>query len=203
MSWEQADDGRLFAPATLRNRGALLDLMQAHLPAHGTVVEIASGSGEHVVHFARAFPNLTFLPSDPDADARRSIDAWVAHEAVSNIEAARAIDVTADTLPHANGVLCINMIHIAPWAATVGLVERAAAALPADGVLILYGPFKRSGAQISESNAAFDASLRARDSRWGVRDLEAVSDVAQGAGFGAPDVIEMPANNLGVVWRRS
>jgi hypothetical protein len=192
-------DPRRFAPAAARNRDAILAVLRDVLPARGTVLEVASGSGEHAIHFAAAFPGLVFQPSDPDADARASIDAWAA--GAPNVRPAIALDAAAAwPALRADVVLCINMIHIAPWAACEGLV-RGAAAL--DAMLVLYGPFRRGGRHTAPSNAEFDASLRARDPAWGVRDIDAVAALAAAAGFAAPEVTEMPANNLTVVFRRA
>lgn len=192
-------DPRRYAPAAARNRDAILAVLRGVLPGQGTVLEVASGSGEHAIHFAAALPGLVFRPSDPDADARASIDAWAA--GAPNIRPAIALDAAADwPALQADVVLCINMIHIAPWAACEGLV-RGAAALGA--MLALYGPFMRGGRHTAPSNAEFDASLRARDPAWGVRDLGAVAALAAAHGFGPPEVMEMPANNLTVVFRRA
>jgi SAM-dependent methyltransferase len=197
-------DDRLYAPATGRNRAAILDVLRAALPSKGHVLEIASGSGEHVVHFARALPLLTFQPTDLNAAARRSIAAWVEAEGLTNVEAPIALDAMSATWPvtAADAVLCINMIHIAPWSAAEGLIAGAASILPPDGVLYLYGPYRRGGAHTAPSNEAFDRDLRGRDPAWGVRDLEAVAALAERAGFGEPAITPMPANNLSLVFRR-
>jgi hypothetical protein len=170
------------------------------------VLEVASGTGEHASHFAAALPGLVFQPSDPDPEARASVDAWVAEARLPNLRAALALDVAAPGWEHAAGgadaVLCINMVHIAPWAATEGLLRGAARLLPSGGVLCLYGPFRREGRDTAPSNAAFDAQLRACDPAWGVRDLEAVTAEATARSFAAPAVEAMPANNLFVVFRR-
>lgn len=198
-------DARLYAPATARNRGPILDVLRRHLPARGLVLEVASGSGEHVVHFAQAFPDLLFLPSDPEPDACASIDAWRAEHGLPNVRPAIALDATAETWPIdvADAVLCINMVHIAPWAAAEGLVRGAARLLPPAGVLYLYGPYKRSGRHTAPSNDAFDRSLRAQNAAWGVRDLEAVAALVAAAGFGQPTIEQMPANNLSLVFRKA
>ncbi|MBP0465698.1 DUF938 domain-containing protein [Roseomonas sp. PWR1] len=194
-------DLRRRAPAAARNRDPILAALRPRLPAAGLVLEVASGSGEHAIHFAAALPGLAFQPSDADPEARASIDAWAAEAALPNIRPAIALD--AATLPWpvaaADAVLCINMIHIAPWAACEGLV-RGAAGLGA--TLVLYGPFRRGGAHTAPSNEAFDADLRARDPSWGVRDLEAVAALAAGQGFAAQEIVAMPANNLMLVFRR-
>jgi SAM-dependent methyltransferase len=199
------DDIRRYAPATVRNRGPILEVLRRHLPRHGLVLEIASGSGEHITHFAvgLASGGLMFQPSDPDAAARASIDAWVRELGDSTIRPALALDAAADSWPvaQADVVLCINMSHIAPWAATVGLLRGAARILPSGGLLYLYGPYRRGGDMVP-SNQAFDESLRAQNPAWGIRDLEAVAALAAGHGFAAPIVEEMPANNLSVLFRR-
>ena len=192
---------RRHAPATLRNREAILAVLRPALPATGLVLEVASGSGEHCAFLAAALPGLTFQPSDPDPDARASTDAWCPGQA--NIRPALALDA-AGAWPalRAQAVLCINMVHISPWAATLGLLRQAAAVLPAGAPLYLYGPYREGGAHTAESNAAFDASLRERNPAWGVRDLEAVAEAAAAQGFGAPAVTRMPANNLSLLFRR-
>jgi hypothetical protein len=206
-------DARLYAPATQRNREPIVDVLHRHLPTRGLVLEIASGSGEHVVHFAAALgPELVFQPSDPDAGARASIDAWVASAGPMNVQPALALDASKDDWPiaEADAVVCINMIHISPWTATVGLMRGAARVLRAsvvpgqrvtDKVLYLYGPYKREGRHTAPSNEAFDAGLRERNPLWGVRDLEVVSALAAEHGFEPPVIVAMPANNLSVIFR--
>lgn len=200
----QAGDARLFAPATQRNRDAILAVLKTELPPTGLVLEIASGSGEHCLHFAAALPALTFQPSDPSGDALASIAAWTRDSGATNVLAPLALDVTAQPWPiaAADAILCINMIHIAPWAATLALLEQAGRILPAGAPLYLYGPFRRPGRELEPGNTAFDASLRERDPAWGLRDLGAVATCAAGAGFHEPKVIEMPADNLSLVFRR-
>ena len=198
-------DARLFAPSAARNRDPIWVVLRPELPARGLVLEVASGSGEHTVHFADlAGPSLVFQPSDPAAQARASIDAWAAATGLPNILPAVALDAAADVWPiaRADVVTCINMVHISPWTSAMGLVRGAARVLPAGGLLFLYGPYKRDGGHTAPSNAAFDADLRRRNPAWGVRDLEAVADLATVAGFAAPAVAEMPANNLCVLFRR-
>jgi SAM-dependent methyltransferase len=193
------EDPRRFAPATLRNRDPLLAALRPLLPAQGLVLEVASGSGEHCAHFAAGLSGLDFQPSDPDAANRASIDAWCT--GLANARPALALDATAPwPALRVDAVLCINMIHIAPWSATIGLLHGAAAVLGAGAPLILYGPFRRAGVPTAPSNEEFDASLRARDPAWGLRALEEVAAAA--TGFAAPQVIEMPANNLTVLFRR-
>jgi hypothetical protein len=194
-------DPRRHAPATLRNREPLLATLRRHLPATGLVLEIASGTGEHAGFLAAALPHLAFQPTERDAEALPGIDAWAA--GLANIRPAILLDATEPGWPAADAVLCVNMIHIAPWAATPGLMRGAAASLPPGGPLILYGPFKRGGAHTAPGNAAFDADLRARDPAWGLRDLEAVAEAAAAEGFAPPIVEPMPANNLTLVFHRS
>ncbi|WP_439599415.1 DUF938 domain-containing protein [Falsiroseomonas sp.] len=202
MSDMPPGDARRIAPAAARNRDPILAALRPLLPAAGLVLEVASGSGEHAAHFAAALPGLHFQPSDPDPANRASIDAWCA--GAPNIRPALALDAMAPDWPlaAADAVLCINMIHIAPWAATPGLLRGAARILPPGGPLVLYGPYLRDGVATAPSNLDFDASLRARDPAWGLRRLEEVAAAAAAAGFGPPAVTEMPANNLLVAFRR-
>jgi len=201
---EPMEDARRFAPAVARNKAAITEVLARHLPQAGVVLEIASGSGEHALHFAAQFPALTFQPSDPDAACRASIAAWQGEAQHANLLPPLALDVMAETWPvqRADVVLCINMIHIAPWGVTGALMRGAARLLPAGGLLILYGPFRQGGQHTAPSNAEFDASLRAQDAGWGVRDLEAVAAEAEIAGFAAPLIEAMPANNLSLIFRR-
>ncbi len=206
-------DAKLHAPATERNRAPILDVLRRYMPQRGLVLEIASGSGEHVVHFAAALgPHLVFQPTDADAGARASVDAWVASQHLANVRPALRLDAASETWPieAADAVVCINMIHISPWTATVGLMRGAARVLresmrpgqqASDKVLYLYGPYKRDGRHTAPSNDAFDAGLRERNPLWGVRDLEAVSAMAVKHGFGPPVIEPMPANNLSVIFR--
>ncbi len=212
--WDPADapadaDRRLHAPAAARNRDAILSVLRTLLPQAGTVLEIASGSGEHAVHFAQALPALRFQPSDPAPEALDSIAAWTAQSGTTNVLPPLRLDAAdpdwpATLLPGPApaAILCINMIHIAPWAATEGLLRGAGALLPAGTQLILYGPFRRPGRPLEPGNAAFDESLRERNPAFGLRDLGAVTALAVAAGFAEPEVIEMPANNLSVILRR-
>ena len=192
------------APAATRNRQPILDVLQPHLPEKGLVLEIASGTGEHVVHYAAARPGLTFQPSDPDAGARASVDDWVRTLGLGNVKPALEIDVTRETWPveRADAVLCCNMIHIAPWEAAVGLVTGAGRLVPSGGLLFLYGPYRRGGRHTAPSNEAFDSDLKRRKPAWGVRDLEAVIELAELHGFSAPEIVEMPANNLSLLFKR-
>ena len=196
------DTARLHAPATLRNRDALLTALRPLLPGAGLVLEVASGTGEHATHLAAALPDLQFQPTDPAEEHRASIDAWT--DGLPNVRPALALDAAAAAWPvaRADFVLCVNMIHIAPWSAAEGLVAGAARVLPPGGTLALYGPFRRDGEHMAPSNAAFDAGLRAQNPAWGVRDLDDVAALAAAAGFGQPGITPMPANNLLVSFQR-
>jgi hypothetical protein len=199
------DDARRYAPAVARNREPILEVLRPYLPSRGLVLEVASGTGEHVTHFAKeSDADLIFQPSDPDRGARASIDAWTAALGLRNIKQAIALDAASEVWPIAcsDSVLCINMIHITPWAATVGLMRGAAAVLPPGGLLYIYGPFRRAGRHTAPSNEAFDRDLRTRDPAWGVRDIEAVAALAEAHGFAEPLVKEMPANNLSLIFQR-
>lgn len=197
-------DHRLQYPATLRNRDVILGVLRGILPASGVVLEIASGSGEHVVHFANALPGLTFQPSDPEPEAVRSIAAWIQDSGATNIRSPLILDASATNWPvnTADAVLCINMIHISPWYATEGLMRGAARVLKNGAPLYLYGPYRQTGIATAPSNEAFDDSLKSRNAEWGLRDLDTVAELARSVGFSAPQIIQMPANNLSVVFRR-
>ena len=191
------------APAALRNREPIREVLAQHLPQAGTVLTIAEGSGEHAVHFARSFPALTWQPSDIDPEALASIAAWREETALPNLATPIQLDVTAADWPiaHADAITCINMVHISPWDATLGLFAGAARTLASGAMLYLYGPYRFDGTFTAPSNEAFDASLRARDPRWGVRD---VSDLQTAATcFALRAVVEMPANNHSLVFRRN
>jgi SAM-dependent methyltransferase len=197
--------GGLHAAATERNREPILQVLGRVLPPAGLVLEIASGTGQHAAFFARAFPALRWQPSDIAPAHLASIRAWSAAAAADNLAPPVVLDVERHPWPvaAADAVVNINMLHIAPWSAAAALVQGAARLLPPDGVLYLYGPFKRGGQHTAESNQRFDERLRAEDSRWGVRDLDDVERLATAAGFGPPEVIAMPANNLSLVFRRA
>ena len=198
-------DHRRSAPAAARNAEPIADVLRAVLPPRGLVLEIASGSGEHALHFARAFPGLLFQPSDPEPAALRSIHAWRAEAGLFNLLPALALDVRAAEWPiaAADAILCINMIHISPWAATAGLMRGAARLLAPGAPLYLYGPYRQAGVGTSPSNEAFDESLRSRNSEWGLRNLEDVIAEAQAKGFGLDSIVPMPANNLSVILRKN
>lgn len=198
-------DARLQAPSAQRNRDAILAVLRDVLPAAGLVLEIASGSGEHALHFARALPSLVFQPSDPSPQARASIAAWIAESGSANIRQPLDLDAAGDAWPALApaAILCINMIHIAPWAAAEGLFRQAGAVLPGGALLYLYGPFRRPDRPLEPGNVAFDESLRRRNPEWGLRDLAEVTALAEVNGFAAPEVVEMPANNLSLIFRKA
>lgn len=197
-------DARRMAPATERNREPILAVLREVLPATGTVLEIASGTGQHAVHFAAALPGVTWQPSDPDAASRASIAAWTAHAGLTNVRAPLALDVRVQPwgLEQADAMVCINMIHISPWASAEALFAGAGAVLSAGGVLYLYGPYRRDGAHTAPSNVAFDAQLRAANPEWGVREMEAVIALGAAQGLRCDAPIPMPANNFSLVFRR-
>lgn len=206
--WMPGDGGaadKRHAPATLRNRDAIAAVLADWLPASGTVLEVASGSGEHVVHFAAAFPHLDWQPSDPDPAGLTSIAAYRAEAALANIAPPVALDAASATWPAdlAAAILCINMVHISPWEATLGLFAGAARLLAPGAPLILYGPYIEPDVPTAESNLAFDASLRARDPAWGLRDTDTVKAAAATAGLAFAGRRAMPANNLMLLFRRT
>ncbi len=196
---------RLFAPATQRNRQPILDVLSRVLPGSGRVLEVASGSGEHALWFAQHLRPLIWQPSDPDPACRRSIAAHAAHAGLATIEAPLDLDAAAARWPieTADAVVCINMTHIAPWEATEGLVAGAARILPYEGPLYLYGPYKRGGHHTAPSNVAFDASLRGHNPDWGLRNVEDLAELAATQGLVLREVVEMPANNLSLVFERT
>jgi SAM-dependent methyltransferase len=202
---EKRADGKWFTDTAERNKGPILDVLSRVLPKRGVVLEIASGTGQHVVHFAKALPGLTWQPSDPDPELFASIALRVREEKLANINPPIELDVTRLPWPlqAADAVVCINMIHVAPWSATLALLEGTKALLAAGHVLFLYGPYRRSGQHTSKSNEQFDSDLRAHDPAWGVRDLEGVSKAAASSGFVLAEIVEMPANNLSVVFKRT
>lgn len=192
------------APATLRNRDAIVAVLADWLPASGTILEVASGSGEHVVHFAAAFPQLDWQPSDPDPAGLASIEARRADAALPNVAPPLALDAAARDWPvdSVDAILCINMVHISEWAATVGLFTQSAKLLQKGAPLILYGPYFRKDHPTAPSNLAFDESLRARNAGWGVRWLDEVTELAETKRFSLAEVREMPANNLMLLYRQ-
>jgi hypothetical protein len=195
---------RLVSPSAERNRAPISEVLSQVLPERGVVLEISSGTGQHVVHFARAMPNLIWQPSERDDDCLRSIVAWLSAEQLPNVCPPLHLDVSASPWPitSAAALVCINMIHIAPWSAAQALFRGGEGLLSGGGVACLYGPFRRQGRHTSPSNEAFDELLRRQDPDWGVRDLDEVSRLADTVGFDLLQTHEMPSNNLTVVFRK-
>ena len=192
--------GRRFAPATDRNRGAIADILRRVLPAQGVVLEIACGSGQHAAYIAPQLPGLTWQPTDPDPEACASADAWAA--GATNI--ARALILEAERpwpVAHADAIVCINMVHIAPWSASVALLAGAGRCLPPGGILYLYGPYRFGDTPLAPSNESFDASLKSRDPRWGLRDVSALTSLAAANGLSLIEAVAMPANNHSLIFR--
>jgi SAM-dependent methyltransferase len=198
-------EARRSAPHVARNAAPIIEVLRRVLPAAGLVLEIASGSGEHAVHFARAFPRLRFQPSDPDSQALGSIRAWRLAEGPQNLLEPIQLDAAAYPWPveQADAVLCINMIHISPWAATEGLMRGAGQLLTPGAPLYLYGPYRQQGVETAPSNEAFDLSLKSRNPEWGLRLLEDVVAEASRHRLMLGSVVPMPANNLSVVLRKA
>jgi len=195
--------GKRHAPATERNRDAILAVLRDELPSSGLVLEVASGSGQHVVHFAAALPALDWQPSDPDPAALVSIESWRQEVGLPNVRPPLRLDASADwPVERADAILCVNMVHISPWEATLGLMKGAGAVLPPGGLLYLYGPYLRENVETAPSNLAFDASLKARDPQWGLRRVEDVIAAATDEGLVFRRLLEMPANNLSLIFRR-
>jgi hypothetical protein len=197
-------DPRRWAPHVARNAEPIGQVLREVLPAQGLVLEVASGTGEHALHFARAFPALAWQPSDPDPLALRSIAAWRAEADLPNLRAPLQLDASSDDWPvaAADALLCINMVHISPWSATEGLMRGAGRVLAVGAPLVLYGAYRRAAVPTAPSNEAFDRSLKARDPAWGLRDLEAVQAEAARNGLAFERLFEMPANNLIAVFRK-
>ncbi|WP_341648521.1 DUF938 domain-containing protein [Thauera humireducens] len=197
-------DRRQFSPSAARNRDPILAVLQRVLPDAGLVLELGSGTGEHAMHFARHLPALRWQPSDADPAAMGSIADWAAHSALANVLSPLCFDLAASPWPvdAADAIVAINVLHYSPWQSTPALFAGAAAVLPAGGVVVCYGPYRRGGAHTAPSNADFDDWLRSVDPRFAVRDLEAVEAEAQRCGFRLDEVIDMPANNFSLVFRR-
>jgi len=201
-------DARLFFPATVRNREAIAAVLLEWLPSEGLVLEVASGSGEHAVFFQQQFPGVLWQSSDPDPVHLASIQAWRVHQGLADhMPDPFALDVldqpwSIQSETPVSAIVAINLIHIAPWPCCVALVTEAARLLPPDAPLVLYGPFRRGGVHCSDSNVAFDQSLRSRNPEWGVRDIEAVEALARDLGFTSMQIRDMPANNLAVAFHR-
>ncbi|UOR09936.1 class I SAM-dependent methyltransferase [Qipengyuania flava] len=192
------------APATARNSEPLAEVLAEELPDRGLVLEVASGSGEHAVFLARQFPALEWQPSDVDLEALASVDAWAAEAAVANLRPAIALDAAQANWPiaAADAVLCVNMVHISPWSAAVGLFTGAGWILTSGAPLMLYGPFIEPGRETAPSNLAFDQSLKQRNSEWGLRSTADLDALAADHGLRRTARHAMPANNLVLVYRR-
>jgi len=195
---------RLFYPATERNREPILDVLKTVMPDQGHILELASGSGEHVIHFAGYFKALTWQPSDLEDEALKSIQSWIQHKELSNVHPPLKLNTTEPQWPleTADAILCINMIHISPWQATIGLMDKASKLLPKGGFLYLYGPFRVDGKQTSPSNEAFDGWLKEKDTRFGVRDMAEVESLANQQGLKLNQKIPMPSNNFSLVFHK-
>lgn len=200
-----SDGARRSAPAALRNREPIAAVLREWLPARGSVLEIASGSGEHAVYFALEFPQLDWQPSDIDPAALASIDARQADAGLPNLRAPIMLNAVAPVWPiaHADAVLSLNMVHISAWPAALGLLAGAARLLEPGAPLILYGPWLEDGVAPAPSNLAFDADLRARDLQWGLRRVEDFAAAAMDEGFRLEQRRAMPANNLMLLLRRA
>jgi SAM-dependent methyltransferase len=204
VSEETRGDARQFSPSASRNAAPIVSVLTRHLPPRGRALELASGTGQHAVAMARAFPGTDWQPSDPHAAARASIAAWAAEAGLANLCTPLDLDATdpawADAVPSGlTAVVAINLVHISPWTATEGLLAGAARLLAPEGRLCVYSPFRRDGDIVSQSNADFDASLRARNPQWGIRDTVDVTRAARHAGLSLVQSVEMPASNTMLV----
>lgn len=204
----QDADKRMFSPSAARNAAPILAVLKDRLPAQGTVLEIGCGTGEHAVCFAAAMPTLTWIPTDPDPASRASTASWIGFRGLANVHAPVEVDASAavwgvEMLAPFDAILSINMIHIAPWAATVGLFSGAGRLLRVGGLLCLYGPFMHDGAYNATSNADFDQSLKARNPAWGLRDIADLERIALASGLMLGERVDMPANNTLLVFQRA
>ena len=197
-------DKRSYSPASARNRQPILEVLERVLPSAATVLELASGSGEHAIYFSKNLPHLTWQPSDVDDDGLASVESWVEHEALPNVRKPLRLDVCADDWidEPVDAIYCCNMIHITPWEMTEALMRGVGKHLKAGGRLVTYGPYRIGDEHTAPSNASFDHSLRSRDARWGVRDFEAVSEEAKKNGLVFVERVAMPANNFILVFRK-
>jgi SAM-dependent methyltransferase len=203
---DNVPDGARTSPATARNRQPILEVLRPRLPAGARVLEVASGAGEHAMFLASALPGVSWRPTDRDPEALASIAAWRTAAGPLNLAAPIRLDA-ADLSSWPAGpfeaVVCINMVHISPWAATEGLMAGAARVLASGGRLFLYGPYVEAGVETAPSNLTFDESLKARDPAWGLRDLAEIKAQAPANGLGFAERIAMPANNLIVVFEKA
>lgn len=192
------------SPAADRNKEPILTVLRPLLPPTGLVLEIASGTGQHIVHFAQAVPNLTWQPTEPDTDRLDIIQRRLSRENLSNVNPPLLLNVFDSPwlIEQPSVIVCINMIHIAPWTATQALFQGASHFLTDEGLLFLYGPYRRFGHHTAPSNEAFDRDLQWRNPAWGLRDMEAVTDLGQATGLELSDVVEMPSNNFSLIFRK-
>lgn len=203
------NDLRQYAPATQRNRDSIFETLVSVLPPAGNILEIASGTGEHAVYFASKLKNYQWIPSEPDAMRQKSIDAWRKFYYSSNCRSSMNIDVLNPTWTEGLknleiiAIVNINMIHISPWEACLGLIKGAGNLLPSGGILYLYGPYKQRGKHTAPSNQLFDESLCLQNQAWGVRNLEDVIDISQQQGLKFMKIVNMPANNLSVIFQKN
>lgn len=197
-------DARLVSTSAERNCAVICEVLSDILPQSGTVLEIGSGTGQHVAHLARYLPNLTFQPTNHDADKSSSITAWCNETGVSNVKKPLVFNLLAETCPvgKADAVMSINVIHIAPWPATLRLLKFASSLLSAGAPLFFYGPFHRKGQQSVESNLRFDKWLHAQNPASGIRNLDEITGHAHTLGFNDPQIITMPSNNLSVTYTK-
>jgi hypothetical protein len=200
-------DGRMYSPAAARNRDPILAVLKKVLPREGVVLEIGAGTGEHAIHFAAAFPQVTWQPTDPDRASRESIAAWIAASGLETVRAPLDLNVAlpawANVPEHVDAIVSLNMIHIAPWSATLGLFAGAGRHLLSGKPLFVYGPFMRDGAHTAPSNADFDRSLKSRNPEWGVRDIADLVRLGKEHGLELAETFDMPANNMSLVFRRT
>lgn len=194
-----------FAPAAERNRQPILDVLRRVLPSAGLVLEVASGTGQHAIFFSEHLPSLRWQPTDASSEAVQSIGAWVDETARENILAPLDLDVRSPQWPiaKADALVCINMIHISPWETTEALFHGASKLLAGGAPMVTYGPYRLQGEHTAPSNAAFDQSLRSRNARWGVRDIDELLELGVRTGFTLEERVSMPANNMTLVWTRS
>jgi uncharacterized protein DUF938 len=197
-------DGRPVSPSAERNKQPIAEILMRVLPAQGDVLEISSGTGQHVLHFAQAMPHIRWQPTEQDADCLKSVASWLAQTPTPNVNAPLCLDVHDEIWPvhDVAAVVCLNMIHIAPPSATEALLRGAGNVIARGGILFLYGPFRRNGRHTSASNEAFDALLKAENPDWGVRNVEDVAQRAATVGLELEQTHDMPANNLAVVFRK-
>ena len=200
------DDAKRHAPATLRNREAIAEVLAKELPSSGKILEVASGSGEHAVYFAHRFPHIEWQPSECESDALASIIAWQEDHGAANLRWPTVLDASQPDrweVRAANAIFCANMVHIAPWAVTQGLFAGAQSVLASGAPLILYGPYFENGVEPAPSNLAFDQSLKSRNPKWGIKHLNEMDELAVAHGFARAARYAMPANNLTLVYRKT